>query len=206
MNFLFAGFLLIIVNVNLSMWVTYIVKTVGFVLIIAGIAEYSIHDKGVKSYRTYAVANTLMNTFFIVAMLYADYKLESKYINYAGVLCGAFSTILSIDLQKRLMSRILRSGEGKIVEDTENHKLLMPFVADIKRLGKAWNKLTAAVIVNLVFDILNRLVKADTLVTVFGVIAAASKVVCIVFALVFLLRFNELRDGYEKTMEKLDNT
>jgi hypothetical protein len=57
-----------------------------------------------------------------------------------------------------------------------------------------------------VFDVLNRLVRVDALVTVTGVAAAVTKIVCIVFAIAFLFRFNELRVGYEKTMDKLDNT
>ena len=38
MNFLFVGFALIIVNIHLSMWVTYAVKALGFVLAAVGIA------------------------------------------------------------------------------------------------------------------------------------------------------------------------
>lgn len=206
MNFLFVGFALIIVNIHLSMWVTYAVKALGFVFAVVGIAEYSIHDKGVKAFRPNAVATAVMNGVFMAALIYASLKLDAKYVNYAGVICGVFSTFISIDFQRRMMQRILRSGEGKVVEDSENHKLLMPFVADINRLGKAWKKLTAAATVNLVFDVINRLVKINILITAAGVLAAVTKVVCIVFAIVFLFRFNELRVGYDKTMDKLDNT
>ena len=206
MNFLFVGFALIIVNVNLSLWVTYALKALGFVFAAIGIMEYSIHDSGVKAYSPNAVASAVMNGVFVAAMIYASFKLDTKYVNYAGIIAGVSSTLVSIDFQKRMMARILRSGEGKVVEDAENHRRLMPFVADVKRLGKAWNRLTAAVVANLLFDVINRLVKIDTLVTVTGVLSAATKVVCIVFAIVFILKFNDLRVVYGKTMDKLDNT
>lgn len=206
MNFLFVGFALIIVNVNLSMWLTYALKALGFVFCAIGIAEYSIHDSGVKAYSPNAVASAVMNAVFTGALIYASIKLDAKYVNYAGIIAGIFSTLVSFDFQKRMMARILRSGEGKVVEDAENHRRLMPFVADVKRLGRAWNRLTAAVAANLLFDVLNRLVRVEALITVTGVLAAVTKAVCIVFAIVFILKFNELRVGYEKTMDKLDNT
>lgn len=206
MNFLFVGFALIIVNIHLSMWVTYAVKTLGFVLAAIGIAEYSVHDKGVKAYSPNAIATAVMNGVFTAALVYAGLKLSDRFINYEGIIFGICSTLVSLDFQNRMMKRILRSGEGKVVEDAKNHKRLMPFVADVKRLGKAWNRLTAFVLANLVFDVLNRLVRVDALVTVTGVAAAVTKIVCIVFAIAFLFRFNELRVGYEKTMDKLDNT
>ena len=204
MNFLFVGFALIIVNVNLSLWVTYALKTLGFVFAAIGIAEYSVHDDGVKAYSP--VASAVMNGAFTAALIYASIKLDAKYINYAGIIAGVFSTLVSFDFQKRMMVRILRSGEGKVVEDAENHRLLLPFVADVKRLGRAWNRLTVTVALNLLFDVLNRLVKVSALVTVTGIAAAFTKVVCIVLAVVFIIKFNELRVGYEKTMDKLDNT
>ncbi|MBR6336170.1 MAG: hypothetical protein IKR76_00395 [Ruminococcus sp.] len=206
MNFLFVGFALIIVNVNLSLWVTYALKTLGFVFAAIGIAEYSVHDDGVKAYSPNAVASAVMNGAFTAALIYASIKLDAKYINYAGIIAGVFSTLVSFDFQKRMMVRILRSGEGKVVEDAENHRLLLPFVADVKRLGRAWNRLTVTVALNLLFDVLNRLVKVSALVTVTGIAAAFTKVVCIVLAVVFIIKFNELRVGYEKTMDKLDNT
>ena len=206
MNFLFVGFALIIVNINLSLWVTYAVKALGFVFAVIGIIEYSVHDSGVKSYRPNGVASAVMNAVFAAALIYASLKLDAKYVNYAGVVAGIFSTLVSFDFQKRMMTRILRSGEGKVVEDAENHRLLLPFVADVKRLGKAWNKLTVSAAANLLFDVLNRLVKINALVTVTGIAAAVTKIVCIVFAIVFIYKFNELRVGYERTMDKLDNT
>lgn len=206
MNFLFVGFALIIVNVNLSLWVTYALKTLGFVFAAIGIAEYSVHDDGVKAYSPNAVASAVMNGAFTAALIYASIKLDAKYLNYAGIIAGVFSTLVSFDFQKRMMVRILRSGEGKVVEDAENHRLLLPFVADVKRLGRAWNRLTVTVALNLLFDVLNRLVKVSALVTVTGIAAAFTKVVCIVLAVVFIIKFNELRVGYEKTMDKLDNT
>lgn len=206
MNFLFVGFALIIVNVNLSLWVTYALKTLGFVFAAIGIAEYSVHDDGVKAYSPNAVASAVMNGAFTAALIYASIKLDAKYINYAGIIAGVFSTLVSFDFQKRMMVRILRSGEGKVVEDAENHRLLLPFVADVKRLGRAWNRLKVTVALNLLFDVLNRLVKVSALVTVTGIAAAFTKVVCIVLAVVFIIKFNELRVGYEKTMDKLDNT
>lgn len=206
MNFLFVGFVLIILNIKLSLWVTYAVKALGFVFAAIGIAEYSLHDSGVKAYSPNAVASALMNGVFTAALIYASIKLDAKYVNYAGIIAGVFSTFVSIDFQKRMMGRILRSGEGKVVEDAENHRLLMPFVADVKRLGKAWTRLTVSVIANLLFDVLNRLVRVEVLVTVTGLLQVVTKVVCIVFAIAFVIRFNELRAGYEKTMDKLDNT
>ncbi|MBO6140756.1 MAG: hypothetical protein J6O40_03085 [Ruminococcus sp.] len=206
MNFLFVGFALIIVNIRLSMWLNYAVKALGFVLAAVGIAEYSVHDKGVKAYSPNALASAVMNGVFTAGMAYAGLKLGDRFINYESIIFGVISTLVSIDFQNRMMKRILRSGEGKVVEDTQNHKRLMPFVADVKRLGKAWNKLTVFVLANLVFDVLNRLVRLDALITVTGIFMAVTKVVCIVFAIAFLFRFNELRVGYEKTMDKLDNT
>ncbi|MBR1383068.1 MAG: hypothetical protein IJ555_04565 [Ruminococcus sp.] len=204
MNFLFAGFALIIININLSLWVSYAVKATGFALILVGLMEYSIHDKDVLAYRGNAVASAIAHGVFTAALVYASFKFSDRFLNYLGIVCGGVSTFVSIDLQKRLMVRILRSGEGKVVEDHDNHKVLMPFVADVKKLGKLWWRLTVSVVVNLGFDILNRLFHTEILVTVTGILAAAGKIVSIVFALVFLYRFNELRRGYEKTMEKLE--
>ncbi|MBR1663265.1 MAG: hypothetical protein IJ696_02945 [Ruminococcus sp.] len=206
MNFLFAGFALIIVNINSGLWVSYAVKAVGFVLILIGIAEYSIHDKGVKAFRGNAVASAVAHAVFTAGIVYISYKFSDKLLNYVSIGCGLVSTFVSIDLQHRLMIRILRSGEGKVIEDADNHKILLPFVADVKKLGRVWNKLTVTVIVNIGFDVANRLVHTKVLVTATGLIAAGSKIVCIVFALTFLYRFNQLRAGYEKTMDRLDNT
>lgn len=203
MNFLFVGFLLIVVNINLSLWVTYAVKALGFVLICVGIFEYSVHDKGIKAYNSNAVATAVMNAVFAAAIVFAGVKLKESYVNYVGIGCGVISTFLSIDLQRRLMDRILRSGEGKVVTDDDGHKRIMAFVADVKKLGKAWNKMTAAVLANLVFDVANRMVTNETAVTVFGLIFVITKVICIVFAAAFLWNFNSLRVGYEKTMERL---
>ena len=206
MNFPFVGFALIIVNIHLSMWVTYAVKALGFVLAAVGIAEYSIHDKGVKAFAPNAVATAIMNGVFTAALIYASIKLGAKYVNYIGIVCGVVSTGLSLDFQRRMMESIMRSGVGKVVEDQPSHKSLLPFVADINRLGKAWKRLTGAVMLNLIFDIVNRLIGLEIVQTAAGVLAAASKIVCIVFAIAFLFRFNELRVGYERTMDKLDNT
>lgn len=203
MNFLFVGFALIIVNVNISLWVTYAVKALGFVMLTVGAFEYSVHDKGIKDHFGNAAAMAVMNGVFTAGLIYASLKLKGSYVNYVGIGCGVVSTILSLHIQKKFMDRILRSGEGKVVTDDDGHKRIMAFVADVRKLGRAWNKLSAAVLANLAADIANRLLTADTAVTVSGLIAVITKVICIVFALAFLFNFNSLRVGYEKTMERL---
>ena len=64
MNFLFVGFALIIVNVNISLWVTYAVKALGFVMLTVGAFEYSVHDKGIKDHFGNATAMAVMNGVF----------------------------------------------------------------------------------------------------------------------------------------------
>ena len=196
MNFFTVGFLLANFQLDLGLWVGYVIKLVGGLFMLGGIAEMFLVDDSVKKLRPLAVLFLALSagSAAAVKLLYAD-KLSdgSDVFKTVSIICGVLTTAAAGWFFRRLLC-MLRDNPG--IADN---------IPEVSRLAPKYGRMLIVLAVVLLADGVNRFAgvpaadtaaaaeKEITVADVMGVIVFFTKIISYVYLLICTLGFNKLR-------------
>ena len=222
MNFLTVGSLFLLFQLNIDWTSNYIVKLIGFAFFVGGISELSeicsmknpVKTGNEKADKFFSQRISLLSdikgkavTMCIMCAIAAVCEGLLKYVlkpadfavNVISLILGAAVAFLSLNLFRMVYDFIEkheRFSRGNSNSFTDNE-------ANVVRLGGAFYKLAVITLVNVAFDILNRLVPVAVISNVAGFVVAVSKILLYIFLLVVVFDFNKIRVDYNKKHDRV---
>lgn len=187
MNFFCIAFFLTSLQINISWWGNYLIKLVGMLFFVGGVLEISGFNKSFKRFLMPSEMLSSVSAVATVVFSILSFKNASVgVLNVTGAVTGTIVTLTTLGFQKMLLKDI--SADGELVND----------MSQVGRFVKSWDWLAILTIVNLVCDILNRLVSVKVVADTAGLLMAISKILMYIFALVILFRANKVRVDFNK--------
>lgn len=187
MNFFCVAFFITALQINISSWVNYIIKFVGFLFFIGGILEISGLNQSFRRFlnpaKTLAGISGMITVCFLI---YSFTGVSAGVVNVTGIITGTVLTLSALGFEKSLLKSI--SDEKELIND----------LSLVKRFIKSWDKLAVITIINLIFDLVNRVVTVKMVTDLAGLFMAVSKIIMYIFALIILFSANKIRVDFNK--------
>lgn len=187
MNFFVLGYAFVNLPLGFNSIVCYAVKFLGFLFMFLGIVEISGQTSNFKGLKLPAwIGLGVLGLCTAVETLVIVFKAGATVLNIAGIVLGIVSTLTVVFFCKKLLELIRENNN--LVNDNSN----------ITRFYGSWNKLVVFTGINLVFDILNRVISFVKIQDFAGFVAVITKIIMIVFVIMTVLQFNKIRVDFNK--------
>lgn len=184
MNFFTVGFLLANLQLDLGLWVGYVIKLAGALFMLGGIAEMSLVDDSVKKLRPLDLLLAVLcaGSAAAVSLLSAPKLSESSDVHKTvSIICGVVTTAAAGLFYRRLLTLLKEKPD---IADN---------VPETARLAPKYDRMLFVLAVVLIADGVNRFTGGTAAADVTGVIMFFTKLVSYVYLLICTLGFNKLR-------------
>lgn len=182
MNFFTLGYAFLVIHLNMGWASNYILKLAGILFMLGGISEISYFSKmfaGLKK-RAYISLAVSASSCLIVSC-FKLMELGGALFSAVSVIAGTASVLAAFIFLRDLMNLLVQNNF--LVNDASN----------ISRLCSSWQKLAFFTAVNILFDILNRIVPVTAIADFAGVMMTVTKIVLFVFVISTVWTFNKIR-------------
>lgn len=161
---------------------SYILKLAGILFMLGGISEISDFSKAFSGLKKRAYASLAVSAAScLIILCFKLAQREGELFSAVSIIAGTASVAAAFVFLRELMR--LLAENSLLVNDTSN----------ISRLCSGWQKLAFFTIVNMVFDILNRLVPSAAVADFAGVMVTISKIILFAFVISTAWTFNKIR-------------
>lgn len=192
MNFFTVGFFLACLQLDLGLGIGYVIKLVGGLFMLGGIAELGVYDREIERYKPLVLAFIPVCTASAAAV-FALSNNESDAIKYAGIGAGAATTVIAALFYRQLIRLLERKPE--LADNTP----------EVKKLAPRYDRMLFVTAVVLVADSVNRFMGGDaaaqnsdsiTAADIAGIIMYFTKIIFYVYLVICSLSFNKLRISF----------
>lgn len=188
MNFFTIGFLLANLQLDLGLWVGYVIKLAGALFMLGGIAEMALVDESVTKLRLHAIGFAVLcaGSAAAVKLLSAEKLSESGDVHKTvSIVCGVLTTAAAGWFFVRLLT-LLR--EKPSIADN---------VPETARTSAKYSRMLFVLGVVLTADAVNRFTGGTAAADAMGVVMYFTKIISYVYLIACTLCFNKLRISYD---------
>ena len=185
MNFFMVGSVFMLFMLNADWTSNYVIKLAGFVFFAVGVFESEEHTDAFSHLKKPAWTSSAMCAAAAAAQLLLKLlKPADIAANIISILLCVAVTYMSLNLFRMFYVAL------------DKHRELVTDASNIVRLGGNFQKLALFTAVNVVCDLLNRLIPLELVSTLAGVFTAVSKILVYIFLLILAFNFYKLRTDF----------
>lgn len=181
-------FMLFMLNAD---WTSnYVIKLAGFLFFTIGVSEAEEHTGVFSHLKKPARMSSAMCAVAAAAQLLLKLlKPADMAANIISILLCVATAYMSLNLFRMFYVAL------------DKHRELVNDASNIVRLGGSFQKLALFTIVNVVCDILNRLIPIELVSTLAGVFMAVSKILLYIFLIILAFHFYKVRTDFLKKQD-----
>lgn len=199
MNFFTVGYILTLLNFNAGWFSLYVIKTVGMLFMIAGMAEIrpfidldkpEVDKLDLNKIKQFGLCTTILSVVCSAVIGAAVLLKVSDFINNIIVIvCSAVSILMIMFFMDKIIKLISTlARKTYFVNDNSN----------VVRLADGWKKVFIFTSAGLAGDVLCRIFTNTIIADVGGVIALIARILMLIYLVSSAVTFNKVRMDFNK--------
>lgn len=192
------GSLMLMFSLNIDWTANYVIKLAGFLFLLVGSAQIRAsldnQPESKIAYENIGKEASVCSGFTLVAImcvLLTKFVLKPSLLvgNVVYIIIGIAVTYMALNLYRKLVANLISDGENPLFVDNK---------ANIKRLGKSYKRLAFTIAVNVLFDVVQRIVPISIVDGTAGAIVAVTRILGYILLVILCVQFYKIRTDFNK--------